>query len=117
MAKADIMFDKTEIVLRIAEKRPVSYNIRAEQTTTVTFRPTTVKKLFKSEASEVMLIKFRGGPAEGTAVTKEALETMKKGSWATAKMQMAEFCKYNKLTLHYEDTEWKPVSLAKSKAG
>ena len=117
MAKADIMFDKTEIVLRIAEKRPVSYNIRAEQSTTVTFRPTTVKKLFKSEKSEVMLIKFSGGPQDGAAVTKTALETMKKGSWDIAKKQMEDFCKYNKLTLHYEDTEWKPISLAKSKAG
>lgn len=117
MAKADIMFDKTEIVLRMAEKRPVSYNIRAEQITTVTFRPTTVKKFFKTEASEVMLIKFRGGPQDGVAVTKVALETMKKGSWDIAKKQMEDFCKYNKLTLRYEETEWTPVSFAKSKAG
>ena len=117
MSKADIMFDKTEIVLRMAEKRPVSFNIRAEQITTVTFRPMVERTFFKTIKSEVMLIKFRGGPQDGAAVTKKALETMKKGSWDTAKKQMEEFCKYNKLTLRYEDTEWKPVSLAKSKAG
>ena len=117
MAKADIMFDKTEIVLRMADKKPVSYNIRAEQITAVTFRPTTVKKFFKTEASEVMLINFRGGPEGGAPVTKAALETMKKGSWDFAKKQMEEFCKYNKLTLRYEETEWKPVSFAKSKSG
>lgn len=117
MAKADIMFDKTEIVLRVAEKKPVILNIRAEQITTVTFRPMVCKKLFKSVPSEVMLIKFRGGPTDGMPVTKDAIETMKKGSWDGVKQQMISFCKDNKLTLHEEDTEWKPMSTAKSKAG
>ena len=48
MAKADILFDKTEFVLRMADKQAMTMNIRADQITTITFQPTKQKKLFKT---------------------------------------------------------------------
>ena len=61
MPKADILFDKTEFVLRMADKQAMTMNIRADQITTITFQPTMQKKLFKKIPSEVMLIKTKGG--------------------------------------------------------
>lgn len=60
MPKADILFDKTEFVLRMADKQAMTMNIRADQITTITFQPTMQKKLFKKVPSEVMLIKNQG---------------------------------------------------------
>ena len=39
MAKADILFDKTEFVLRMADKQAMTLDIRADQITTITFQP------------------------------------------------------------------------------
>ena len=43
MAKADILFDKTEFVLRMADKQAMTMDIRADQITTITFQPTEEK--------------------------------------------------------------------------
>lgn len=120
MAKADILFDKTEFVLRMADKQAMTMNIRADQITTITFQPTMQKKLFKKIPSEVMLIKMKGGAGpgggpggpgggggnDGLPITKESLENKEKGSWDKAKQQMLKFAKDNNITLHEEKEMW-----------
>ena len=121
MAKADILFDKTEFVLRMADKQAMTMNIRADQITTITFQPTMVKKLFKKEESEVMIIKTKGGGGgpggpggpggggnDGMPITKVALESKEKGSWDKAKAQMLKFAKDNNITVHEEKEMWEP---------
>ncbi len=122
MAKADILFDKTEFVLRMADKQAMTMNIRADQITTITFQPTMQKKLFKNIPSEVMLIKMKGGAGpgggpggpgggggnDGLPITKESLENKEKGSWDKAKQQMLKFAKDNNITLHEEKEMWEP---------
>ena len=122
MAKADILFDKTEFVLRMADKQAMTMNIRADQITTITFQPTMQKKLFKKIPSEVMLIKMKGGAGpgggpggpgggggnDGLPITKESLENKEKGSWDKAKQQMLKFAKDTNITLHEEKEMWEP---------
>ena len=125
MAKADILFDKTEFVLRMADKQAMTMNIRADQITTITIQPTKQKKLFKTVESEVMLIKMKGGAGggpggpgggpgggdSGMPITKEALENKEKGSWENAKAQMIKFAKNNNITLHEEKDYWEPPKM------
>lgn len=117
MAKADILFDKTEFVLRMADKQAMTMDIRADQITTITFQPTMEKKLFKKVESEVMIIKMKaggggpGGPGggnDGLPITKSALENKEKGSWDKAKAQMLKFAKDNNVTVHEEKEMWEP---------
>lgn len=114
MAKADILFDKTEFVLRVADKQAMSMDIRADQITTITFKPTYQKKMFKKIDSEVMLLQLKGGAGgpgggtDGIPVTKEAMENKEKGSWDKAKAQMIKFAKANSITLHEETDYWEP---------
>ena len=91
MPKADILFDKTEFVLRMADKQAMTMNVRADQITTITIQPTMVRKLFKQVESEVIIIKMKGGMGPGGSgmpIMKEAFEAKEKGSWAKAKEQM-----------------------------
>lgn len=121
MAKADILFDKTEFVLRMADKQAMTMDIRADQITTITIQPTKVKKLFKTVESEVMLIKMKGGaggpggpgggPNDGMPISKEALESKEKGSWEKTKAQMIKFAKDNNITLHEEKEYWEPPKM------
>ena len=123
MPKADILFDKTEFVLRMADKQAMTMNIRADQITTITFQPTMQKKLFKKIPSEVMLIKTKGGAggpggpggpgggSDGMPITKEALESKEKGSWDKAKKQMLKFAKGNNMTVHEENEMWTPPQM------
>ncbi len=121
MAKADILFDKTEFVLRMADKEAMTMDIRADQITTITIQPTKQKKLFKTVESEVMIIKMKGGAGgpggpggpggDGMPITKEALESKEKGSWAKAKAQMIKFAKDNNITLHEEKEFWEPPKM------
>lgn len=117
MPKADILFDKTEFVLRMADKQAMTMNIRADQITTITFQPTMQKKLFKKVESEVMLIKTKGGAggpgggSSGMPITKEALESKEKGSWDKAKKQMLKFAKDNNITVHEEKELWTPPQM------
>ena len=124
MAKADILFDKTEFVLRMADKQAMTMNIRADQITTITFQPTMQKKLFKKVPSEVMLIKMKGGAGpgggpggpggganDGMPITKEALENKEKGSWEKVKTQMKKFAKDNNITMHEESELWEPPKM------
>ena len=123
MPKADILFDKTEFVLRMADKQAMTMNIRADQITTITFQPTMQKKLFKKIPSEVMLIKTKGGAGgpggpggpgggtDGMPITKEALESKEKGSWDKAKKQMLKFAKDNNITVHEESEMWMPPQM------
>lgn len=116
MAKADILFDKTEFVLRMADKQAMTMNVRADQITTITFQPTMVRKLFKQVESEVMIIKMKGGAgpgpgADGLPIMKEAFENKEKGSWAKAKEQMLKFAKNNNITLHEEKEMWQPPKM------
>lgn len=112
MAKADILFDKTEFVLRMADKQAMTMNIRADQITTITFQPMMQKKLFKQVESEVMIIKMKGGPGgDGLPIMKDALENKEKGSWDKAKAQMLKFAKNNNITLHEEKEMWQPPKM------
>ncbi len=117
MAKADILFDKTEFVLRMADKQAMTMDIRADQITTITFQPTKQKKLFKTVDSEVMILKMKGGAGgpgggpDGMPVLKEALESKEKGSWAKMKAQMLKFAKDNNITLHEEKEYWEPPKM------
>ncbi len=117
MAKADILFDKTEFVLRMADKQAMTMNVRADQVTTITFRPTMQKKMFKKVPSEVMLLKLKGGAggpggaADGVPVTKEAMENKEKGSWDKMKEQMLRFAKSNNITVHEESDLWEPPKM------
>lgn len=119
MAKADILFDKTEFVLRMADKQAMTMNIRADQIQTITIQPTMVKKLFKKVESEVILIKMKGGAGggpgggpgggdSGMPIQKEAFEAKEKGSWAKCREQMIKFAKNNNITLHEEKEMWTP---------
>lgn len=122
MAKADILFDKTEFVLRMADKQAMTMDIRADQITTITIQPTKQKKLFKTVESEVILIKMKGGagggpggpgggPNDGMPITKEAFENKEKGSWDKTKAQMIKFAKDNNITLHEEKEYWEPPKM------
>jgi hypothetical protein len=117
MAKADILFDKTEFVLRVADKQAMTMDIRADQITTITFQPMMQKKLFKKVPSEVMIIKMKGGAGgpgggpNGMPITKESLENKEKGSWDKAKAQMLKFAKDNNITLHEEQEMYTPPQM------
>ena len=109
MPKADILFDKTEFVLRMADKQAMTMNIRADQITTVTIQPMKVKKFFKSVDSEVILVKMKGGAGPGGGempITKDSLESKEKGSYEKAKAAMLKFVKDNNITLHEEKEYW-----------
>lgn len=113
MPKADILFDKTEFVLRMADKMAMTMNIRADQITTITIRPTLQKKLFKKIDSEVMLVKTKGGGPGGgeIPITKDSLESKEKGSYEKAKKSMLKFAKDNNITLHEEKEYWEPPKM------
>ena len=123
MAKADIMFDKTEFVLRMADKQAMTLDIRADQITTITFQPAEEKGGFlglKKVDSEVMLIKMKGGRAmgapgapagQGMPVLKTAFENKEKGSWDKMKQQMLKFAHDNNITLHEEKELWEPPQM------
>lgn len=128
MAKADILFDKTEFVLRMADKQAMTMNIRADQITTITIQPTKVRKLFKQVDSEVILIKMKGGAGgpgggpggpgggpgggdSGMPLMKEAFENKEKGSWEKTKAQILKFAKSNSITLHEEKEYWEPPKM------
>jgi hypothetical protein len=117
MPKADILFDKTEFVLRMADKQAMTMNIRADQITTITFQPTMEKKLFKKVESEVMIITMKGGAggpgggSGGMPITKSSLENKEKGSWEKAKKNMLKFAKDNNITLHEETEMWEPPKM------
>ncbi len=116
MAKADILFDKTEFVLRMADKQAMTMNVRADQITTITIQPTRVRKLFKQVESEVIILKMKGGAGpgpggDGMPLNKEAFEAKEKGSWDKAKAQMLNFAKNNNITLHEEKEYWEPPKM------
>ena len=117
MAKADILFDKTEFVLRMVEKQAMTMNIKAENIQTVTFQPTMERKLFKKYESEVMIIKMSGGMpgpgggANGMPIVKSAFENKEKGSWDKMKKNMLNFVKKNNITLHEEKEMWTPPTM------
>ena len=127
MAKADILFDKTEFVLRMADKQAMTMDIRADQITTITFQPAEEKGGFlglKKVPSEVMILKMKGGGgpgggpggpgggpgggADGMPVMKQAFEAKEKGSWDKMKKQMLKFAHDNNITLHEETEMWQP---------
>ena len=124
MAKADILFDKTEFVLRMADKQAMTMDIRADQITTITFQPTEEKGGFlgmKKVPSEVMILKMKGGGPggpggpgggsnDGMPVLKSAFEAKEKGSWDKMKKTMEKFAHDNNITLHEEQEMWTPPS-------
>ena len=119
MAKADILFDKTEFVLRMADKQAMTMDIRADQITTITFQPAEEKGGFlglKKIPSEVMVLKMKGGPGpgpggDGMPVMKSAFESKEKGSWDKMKAQMLKFAHDNNITLHEEQELWEPPKM------
>ena len=127
MAKADILFDKTEFVLRMADKQAMTMDIRADQITTITFQPTEEKGGFlglKKTPSEVMILKMKGGGGpggpgggpggpggDGMPVVKSAFEAKEKGSWEKMKQQMLKFAHDNNITLHEEKEMWEPPKM------
>ena len=118
MAKADILFDKTEFVLRMVEKQAMTMNIRAENIQTVTFQPAQERKLFKKVDSEVMILKMSGGMpgpgGNGMPILKSAFENKEKGSWDKMKKNMLNFVKKNNITLHEETEMWTPPSMGEN---
>ena len=121
MAKADILFDKTEFVLRMADKQAMTMDIRADQITTITFQPAEEKGGFlglKKVPSEVMILKMKGGGGpgpgggnDGMPVIKSAFESKEKGSWDKMKKQMLKFAHDNNITLHEEKELWTPPQM------
>ena len=124
MAKADILFDKTEFVLRMADKQAMTMDIRADQITTITFQPTEEKGGFlglKKVPSEVMILKMKGGGgpgpggpgggSDGMPVLKQAFEAKEKGSTDKMKSQMLKFAPDNNITLHEEKEMWQPPQM------
>ena len=121
MAKADIMFDKTEFVLRMADKQAMTMDIRADQITTITFQPAEEKGGFlglKKVPSEVMILKMKGGGGpgpgggnDGMPVLKSAFEAKEKGSWDKMKQQMLKFAHDNNITVHEEKEMWEPPKM------
>ena len=123
MAKADILFDKTEFVLRMADKQAMTMDIRADQITTITFQPAEEKGGFlglKKIPSEVMILKMKGGAGpgggpggpgggnDGMPIMKTAFESKEKGSWEKMKKSMLKFAHDNNITLHEETELWTP---------
>ncbi len=111
MAKADILFDKTEFVLRVADKQATTTNIRADQIISITVRPAEERALFRKIPSEVILIKMRTGGPEGMPLLRQAFENRKKGSWETTKAQILKFAKDNNIAVHEEQELWKPPTM------
>ena len=108
--KANILFDKTELVLQIAAKQAMSMNIRAEDIMSITFQPTKEKTFFglKEVDSEVILIKPKRAPMS-MAITKGMIEANKKASsWDSIKTSMEKFAKDNKISSTHETDLWQP---------
>lgn len=104
--KANILFDKTEIIVQIAAKQAMSMNLRAEEIMSITFQPTKEKKLFKTLDSEVILIKPKKMPMP-IAITKGMVEGNKKASsWESIKASMEKFAKDNKISSTHETDDW-----------
>ncbi len=111
-AKADILFDKTEIIVQIAAKQAMSIPMRAEDIMSIAFHPTKEKTGFlgtKTVESEVVLIKPKKMPFP-MAVTKLMIEDNKKTktTWEDIKTGMEKFAKDNKISLSHETDEWEP---------
>jgi len=108
--KANILFDKTELILQISAKQAMSMPIRAENIISITFQPTKEKKLFgfKEVDSEVILIKPKKMPMP-MAITKGMIEANKKApSWDSIKESMEKFAKDNKISSTHETDFWQP---------
>ena len=108
MDKANILFDKTEIIIQIAAKNAMSINMRAEDIMSITFQPTKERKLFKVLDSEVILIKPKKRPVP-IAITKGMIECNKKASsWESIMTNMEKFAKDNKISTAHEAEDWVP---------
>lgn len=107
--KANILFDRTEIIVQISAKQAMSIPIRAEDIISITFQPTQEKKgFFKTVESEVILIKPKKMPMS-MAITKGMIECNKKASsWESIRSNMETFAKNNKISVAHETDYWTP---------
>ncbi len=110
MAKADVLFDKTEFIVQIADKQAMSMSVKAEDITSITFEPCEYKKLFglSKGVTEHIVIKTKRMPI---MIDKIAVEKKKAGNWDNIKSQMETFAKNNKLSVYHETEVWKLPSL------
>ncbi len=100
--KANVLFDKTEIIVQISAKQAMSIPIRAEDIISISFHPFQEKKLFKTVESEIIVIKPKKFPMPMT-ISKLMVESNKKASsWDSIKTQMEKFAKDNKISLAHE---------------
>ena len=107
--KANVLFDRTELIVQISAKQAMSMNIRAEDIISITFQPTREKiGLFKTVDSEVILLKPKKMPFP-IAVTKCMIECNKKASsWESIRSSMESFAKNNKISIYHETDNWEP---------
>ena len=100
--KANVLFDKTEIIIQMSAKQAMSIPIRAEDVVSISFHPFQEKKLFKTIESEVILIKPKKFPMP-MVISKLMIETNKKASsWDSIKAGMEKFAKDNKISMSHE---------------
>lgn len=108
MAKADVLFDKTEFIVQIADKNAMSMNVKAEDVTSITFEPCEYKKFLGKGVSEHIVVKTKRMPI---MINKIDVEKRKAGNWENIKSQMEAFAKSNKLSVYHETEVWKLPSL------
>lgn len=100
--KADILFDKTEIVVQISAKQAMSMNIRAEDIVSISIHPFQEKKLFKTVESEVIVLKPKKFPMP-MAISRGMIEANKKSAgWDQIKASMEKFAKDNRISFSHE---------------
>ena len=100
--KANILFDKTEIIVQISAKQAMSMNILAQDIMSISLHPFKEKKLFKTVESEILVIKPKKFPMPMT-ISKLMIDSNKKATpWPTIKERMEKFAKDNKISWYVE---------------
>ncbi len=96
MAKARILFDKTELVVQIADDHAMSMNIQESDITAITIEESEIPGFLglTKKKSEHIVIKTKKNPAMPVTVDKSAV----KDDWESYKTNMEKFAHDNKLT-------------------
>lgn len=90
----NILFDKTELVLRILGDHPRSMNVTYDKIMSIVIEPCEEKKLFKKVPSEEIIIKLRMDPENPIRFVKSIENDFFDGY----KTSLAKFAKDNKLS-------------------
>lgn len=98
MAKEHILFDKTEIVVRVSMGNNVSMmNLQYSDITSISIAPCEQKKLFGSKPSEKISI-----VAKKLSSPIELYMHEEKDFWDGYKLGIAKFAKDNRISFHNE---------------